>query len=536
MSRRLVVLLWLLLIPFLVNAQEDSTFQLTILHTNDTHSWHQGDGTNGGVARQATLQGQIRGEVDNILLLDAGDRFTGTLFHTTYRGQDQVQIMNALGYDAMSLGNHEFDNGDQVLADFITGVDFPVLAANVDASQSLLVANLIQPYTIVEVGGEQIGIIGLVTADTLEASSPGDELVFRSDYVSIANAYASELTEMGVNKIVLVMHIGIYVARDMVGRLDNIDIVVDGHSHTLLNNEDSSGTDYPMVYRSMSGEPVLYVQAGEHNLYLGRLDVEFDNEGVVTDWDGDTILLDVSLSEQNMLGDIVAELSVAVDALGDTEIGATTEVLLTGDRLFCRVEECALGDIITDAMRVETGADIAIMNGGGIRGDIPAGNITLGDVLLVNPFSNLISTFEISGADVIAALENGVSDLHTVAGEISREGLPGGFPQVSGIRYVANISNRPRSRIIRVEVEQADGSFAPIDPDAIYKVATINFLRTGGDGYTVFAENAIDPYDFGRLDYEVLTDYLVSISPITAEDIVPQGRITYEGPQPAPVN
>ncbi|MDX1991354.1 MAG: 5'-nucleotidase C-terminal domain-containing protein [bacterium] len=514
-----------------VLAQDEETFALTIMHTNDTHSYHEGFDGAGGVAIQASVVNAIRGEVANSLLLDAGDRFTGTLFHTTHLGQDQVQVMTLLGYDAMALGNHEFDNGDDVLAAFIEGVDFPVLAANVDVTGSEFLADLVQPSAVLEVGGQQIGVIGLVTADTANIASPGEGVTFSDDYAGAANAAAAALVEQGVNKIIVLTHTGFTVDQEFITSLENVDIVLGGHSHTLLSNAytgDVGNTpasgEYPLEFAGADGNPIYYATAGQYNVYLGRLDVEFDADGLIVSAGGDIILLSSYITPDTAAADLIAELAAPVEELRNTPTGATTEIELIGDRVFCRVEECALGNIIADAMRAETGAQIAIMNGGGIRSNIDVGDITLGDVLTVHPFGNTTSTFSATGADIIAALENGVSSLQVVDGVVSREGLAGRFPQVSGIRYTYDASQEAGSRIVSVEVEGEDGTFSPIDEAATYTVVTNNFVRTGGDGYSVFNDNAVDSYDFGRTDYEVLADYLVSISPITAAEL--EGRIT----------
>ncbi|HEX2905688.1 MAG TPA: 5'-nucleotidase C-terminal domain-containing protein [Phototrophicaceae bacterium] len=536
MSRKVVLCLALILmlVASVVTAQ-DETFKLTIMHTNDTHAGHdpQSNG-NGGVAREAAVVKQIRGEAENSLLLDAGDRFTGSLYHTQYLGQDQVQIMNLLGYDAMTLGNHEFDNGDEVLAQFLGGLKFPVVNANLDASASPVLADKFTPSTILEVGEELVGVIGLTTAETPILASPGVDLVWNDDYVAAANAAAADLTAQGVNKIILMTHTGVEADLAFVPQLENIDVVIGGHSHTLLSNTYSGAADkYPVKLESASGQPVYYVQAGEKNIYLGRLDVQFDAEGVVTSAAGDTILLSRYITPDTEMSDLLAELSAPIEELKNTSIDATTEVLLVGDRAVCRVEECNLGNLMADGMRAETGAQIAIMNSGGIRASIEPGDITLGDVLTVQPFGNLISTFEAKGADVIAALENGVSTLVVEDGKVKRDGAAGRFPQVSGIRYVIDPTKEAGSRIVSVEVLGENGEYAPIDPEAIYSLVTINFVRTGGDGYSVFAENAINPYDFGKVDYESLVSYLKANSPITAADV--EGRITYENAELAPL-
>lgn len=539
--RKLSLISFLLIVlvalaPTALAQDEAEPFAITILHTNDTHASHQPNNNgDGGAARQATVMKQIAAEVENVLLLDGGDRFTGTLYHTLYLGQDQVQIMNALGYDAMTLGNHEFDNGDQVLADFIDGLNFPVVSTNIDFSESPILKDKVERITILEVGGEQIGVIGLTTADTPTISSPGDELVFSDDYVNVVNTAAAELTDQGVNKIVLLTHTGINVDLAIIEQIVGVDVYIGGHSHTLYSNTYQSAVgDYPLEFTNAAGEPVLYVQAGSNNLYLGRLDLEFDPAtGVITDFDGDTILLSRYITPDPEIEAILGELAGPVDELANQPIGATTDVFLTGNRAVCRVEECNLGNLIADAMRAETGAQIAIMNGGGIRADIDEGEITLGEVLTVHPFGNLIATFDLKGADVIAALENGVSTLALDDnGRVVREGAAGRFPQVSGLRYTIDPTQDPGSRIVSVEVQGEDGTFAPIDPEAVYSVVTNNFMRTGGDGYTVLAENAINPYDFGRVDYEATRDYLIANSPIT---IGVEGRITYVNAEVVPL-
>jgi len=204
MNRKLLVIFALLLMLVgVVGAQDEEPYSLTIMHTNDVHGHHEPQSNgNGGAARQATVVEQIRAEAENNLLLDGGDRFTGTLFHVQYRGQDSAQIMNMVGYDAMTLGNHEFDDGSEVLAAFVDALEFPVVTANVDFSEDPLLAGKINPYTIIEVGGEQIGIIGLVTPESEILSSPSDELVFEHDLIAVTQAQVDALTAEGVNKII----------------------------------------------------------------------------------------------------------------------------------------------------------------------------------------------------------------------------------------------------------------------------------------------------------------------------------------------
>mgnify|MGYP000067465183 CR=1 FL=1 len=525
---------------FVINAQDEETFALTILHTNDTHSHHQEEGGEGGAARMMTVINQIRASEDNVILVDGGDRFTGTLFHTFYLGADNAEIMNFMQYDAMALGNHEFDNGDEVLADFVRAVDFPVLSANIDFSESPTLADVgIEQYAVIDVNGTQVGVIGLTTPDTPELSSPGAELVFSDDLVTIANALAADLTEQGVGIIVLLTHTGINTDFVISPQLENIDVFVGGHSHTLMSNQNVANHVYPVVFTNeTSGDTILYVQAQEHYNYLGRLDVEFDAAGVAQDWEGDTIFLSQYITPDPEMEAIVNELAGPVEELRSEPSGVTSAVELVGDRSVCRVEECNLGNLIADAYRWEARTDFAIMNSGGIRRDLPAAELSIGDLIEVQPFGNLIATLDITGADMIAALENGVSAITVTDGVISRDGASGRFPQVSGFRFGYDPTQEPGSRITFVEVEQEDGSYAPIDESAVYSLAIPNFVATGGDGYSIFVENGMNVYLFGRLDWEVTQDYMLTISPIGPEDgIQPDAempRITLENAEVAP--
>jgi len=303
-----------------------------------------------------------------------------------------------------------------------------------------------------------------------------------------------------------------------------VDVIVGGHSHSLLSNAyvASVGT-YPVVVENANGESIYIVQAGEKDQYLGRLDVTFDAAGVVTAAAGDTILLSRFITPDPALAAIVEELSGPIEELRNTAIGADTPELLVGDRTVCRVEECILGNLITDALIAETGADIAITNGGGIRADIDAGEITLGDVLTVLPFGNTTATFTLTGADVIAALENGVSRVVVENGEVVRGGANGRFPQVAGIRFTWDATQEAGSRIVSVEVRAEDGTFSAIDPAGSYLVASNDFMLNGGDGYSVFTENGTDAYAFGKTVDQVLAEYLAAL--VIVEPTL-DGRIT----------
>jgi 5'-nucleotidase / UDP-sugar diphosphatase len=493
----------------------DGNYSLTILHTNDVHAHHapNADG-DGGAALAASVIQQVRASNPSVLLLSAGDTSIGTLFYVMHHGMDSADLMNAIQYDAMTLGNHEFDEGEGNLALFIDALNFPVVAANVDFSHSTALKDKTVPYVILEESGEKIGIIGLVPPDTATISRPGSALIFKSDLAQIVQSNVEELTTQGVNKIIVLSHIGYPADLELAQAVTGVDIIVGGHTHTLLANYDTRATAaYPTEVETSEGKTMLVVQSGENLEYLGKLDLKFDPNGDLLEWDGDTIYLSHYISPDPDTSAMVATLYAPIEAL-TSEVISKSALYLEGDRKVCRVEECNLGNLITDAMRAETGAQIAFENGGGIRASIEQGDVTLGDVLTVLPFGNLVSTASLSGQDVWATLENGVSLIEEGAGR---------FLQVSGLRYTFDPSKPAGSRIISVEVLDSEGEYQPLDKTAIYTVATNDFMRGGGDGFTVLAENGIDAYDFGRPLDEVLADYMKANEPVNS---AVEGRIT----------
>ncbi|MCB9115634.1 MAG: 5'-nucleotidase C-terminal domain-containing protein [Caldilineaceae bacterium] len=518
-----------------VSAQDDAGFTLTVLHTNDTHSHiEQFDGFSGscseeeaaagecfgGIARRATMLAELRASATNPILVDAGDQFQGSLYYTQYRGQEAADYMPMLGYQAMAVGNHEFDDGPANLAKFIDAVGLPVLSANIDASADPDLAGKIAASTVLDVDGEQVGIIGLTTDTTPTSSSPGNTVSF-GEYVASLEPVIADLEAQGINKIILLSHIGYADDQTLAAAIDGIDVIVGGHSHTLLSNtdEDASGP-YPTVVNAPGGNPVLIVQDGAYGKYLGNLEVTFDADGVASSWQGDPILLDASVAEDADVLTMVAKLAQPLEELRSTVVGQSTGIL-DGSRESCRFGECTMGNIVTDAMLWATqndGTQIAIENGGGLRASIEAGDVTMGNVLEVLPFGNTMATFGLKGSDLLLALESGVGR----AENPDNEGT-GRFPQVAGLRFSWDGSKPAGERIVSAEVRGADGEYSPVDPEAVYQLVTNDFNRRGGDDYAVFNDSAINPYDFGSPLDQALADYITAHSPV---DVQLEGRIT----------
>ena len=496
-------------------------YKLTILHTNDFHdrfdpiSKYDGPCSSednaegkcfGGIGRMITAVAAARAAGgENQVLLDAGDWFQGSLYYTQYGGDLAAEFMTKLGYDAMAVGNHEFDDGPDGLADFLDQVSFPVLSANIDVSQNNRLAGKVGKSTVLEVGGEKIGIVSVLAEDTPETSSPGATVVF-SPAAEAAQAEIDALTGDGVNKIILLTHVGLAADMRLAEALTGVDLIIGGHSHTLLSNtSDRAAGSYPM---EANGVPI--VQAYAYGKYLGALEVTFDDAGAVTAISGEPILLDASVAEDEGAVARMVELAKPLEELRNKVVASIPEPL-GGDRAVCRAQECSMGTLIADAMldRVkDQGIQVAIQNGGGIRASIDAGEVTMGEVLTVLPFQNTLSTFEVSGATLVAALENGVSQIEDGAGR---------FPQVAGMSYAFDASQPAGSRVSDVMV-----GGAPIEMDKMYGVVSNNYVRNGGDGYAMF-KDAANAYDFGPDLADVTAQYLADNAPYKPYT---DGRIT----------
>lgn len=513
-------------------------YQLTILHFNDFHSRIEPisklDATCsttepskltcfGGAARLKTAIDRQRAAFDgkNVILLDAGDNFQGSLFYTTYKGAAEVEFLNDMKLDAMTVGNHEFDDGEAALAPFLDKARFPVLGANVATDAASKLGKRIKPFVILTRGGQRIGIIGAVTNDTPELASPGPHVTITDDATAI-KAAVDQLTAQGVDKIVALTHVG--YARDMavIARIPGIDVVVGGHSHTLLSNRDPKAAGpYPTLVRNPGGYDVPVVTAASYSKYLGEITITFDDQGIIKTARGDPILLDSKIPEDPAINARIWELAKPIEKMREQIIGSTGAVI---DASLCRKQECSMGNLVADAMldRVKNqGIDIAIQNGGGLRSSIGTGDITLGDVLTVLPFQNTLATFQLTGADVRAALENGLSRIDDGAGR---------FPQVAGLRYSFDKTKPAGKRLVAVQVKQG-GAFVPLDPAKTYGVVSNNYMRAGGDGYAVFARHGENAYDFGPNLEEVVSDYLMHH---TSYQPYIDGRVTAVAPIVAP--
>jgi 5'-nucleotidase len=344
---------------------------------------------------------------------------------------------------------------------------------------------------------------------------------------------------MGIDKIIALTHLGYDVDLDVAAQVTGVDVIIGGHSHSFLYSPAAPisftpptfpqfgpllpvGT-YPTVVQSPAGEPVLVATAYQWGTFLGNLNVVFGPGGVVDSYGGNPIYMGTNVAKDPVLDEMLDPYRDAVADLVATEVGTTTVDLLinVGGQQICRLGECLLGNLVADAMLWKAreaeptgGYQIAFQNGGGLRAPIPAGPVSLGQVMETLPFGNAIATFGLEGQYVKEALENGAR-LYPSAN--------GGFAQVSGMRYVINPAQPVGSRISNVEIWNGTG-WDPLDMNAMYRVVTNDFMRRGGDNYTMFRDHAVDPYDFGPALDEALAEYFVEFSPLTP---VIEGRITF---------
>ena len=487
--------------------QQDKTYKLTVLHTNDHHGhfWQDRKGR-WGMAARMTLVKQIREEVKaeggHTLLLSGGDINTGVPESDLQDAVPDFKGMNLLGYDAMAVGNHEFDNSRDVLKMQEQLADFPFLSANIIDEKTG--ETLFKPYTTFEFDGLRVAVMGLTTTDTPKQSSPDNVagLDFESP-VEVASKLVPMLEEKA-DVIIAATHMGHYNNANfginapgdvtLAREVDGIDLVVGGHSQDPLFKPDLQNGAY-------------IVQAQEWGKYVGRADFEFKN--------GELTLVDYKLipvnpkkakvkiaQDEEMLALLTPYQEKGAEMVQGT-VGNLDERLM-GERKEVRFQPTNLGTLLCDAFMAKTGADFATMNGGGIRASIDSGEISYKDVLTVLPFGNTLSTDEMSGQEVLDYL-NVVALMPTNSGA---------FAHFSGVDMV----------IADGKVSDVKIGGKAIDLNKTYKMAILSFSAGGGDKYPKLSDKA-GYVDTGFLDADVLREFVEENSPIKVADFAPKGVV-----------
>ncbi len=510
-----IIALLLILTILAVPAAATDTGSLVIVHTNDAHGrFHE----NIGYAGTAAIIDSLRNNHSSVIILDAGDALHGTPEAIRYNGSSVVEIMNAIGYTAMTAGNHDFDYGLDELINRSNEMKFPLLAANIFYKNTT--TPVFQEHMIVKRGDYTIGIFGLATPKTMTTTtnaenlnvtfSEGDELY------TVAGKQVAALKAEGCNLIICISHLGTNDwdepdrSIDVAKNVDGIDIIVDGHSHTALTNGELINN-------------TLIVSTGS---YLKAV-------GVVTVSPGKNItaaLITESPATNTTIEHIVNKyINQTREAYH--EVAGHSEFVLDGSRKpGVRDTETNLGDFYADALRAVAEKegytpDAAIINGGGIRTTIEAGNITRYDLVLVAPFNNLLAVINVKGSVILQALEENTGSCPNESG---------GFPQVSGITYTID-TTKPfiSGEVHRVSISSINDK--PFDPEKMYSIATVDFLASGGDAYFPFAKYYTGNTT-GIIGSDVLYIYLNDIlgGAIGSEYAKPAGRITIlTSPAPA---
>lgn len=500
---------------------------IVILYTNDAHCGiEDGMGYQGlSAAKRALLAAG-----NKVLLVDNGDAVQGDTIGTLSKGEYIIDIMNKLGYDVATPGNHEFDYGMDQFNKLVEKADFDYISCNfVDKDGN----PVLKPYVIKEADGVKIAFVGISTPKTITTSTPtyfqdgnGNYIYgFMQDdtgeklYAAVQSAVDAARKE-GAKYVIAMAHLGIeadcqpWTSSDVIVNTSGIDVVLDGHSHSTIAGD---------IVKNKEGKDVILTSTGTKLANIGCLTITADGK------------LSTALINDDGVGDTIAEIKSGYEEIVNTVV-ASTKVELTvndpvsGERMVRR-QETNLGDLCADAYRAMSGADIAVVNGGGIRVSIPAGDITYGQIIAVHPFGNEMCVVEATGQQILDALEMGARNA---------PGECGGFLQVSGMSYEIDLNVEPT-----VEVN-ADGMFTgvsgeyrvknvkvgdePLDLAKTYTLASHNYmLKSAGDGMAMF-QGCTLLQDSVMIDNQVLINYIVDVlGGVVGEDYADpygQGRIT----------
>lgn len=460
---------------------------LVILHTNDTHSLIDPDKDGrGGVLQRKAIIDSVRKAEKNVILVDAGDMVQGTLYFKYFKGDVEYPLMNMLGYDIRILGNHEFDNGMKDLAKYYKDVKADRLSANYDFSGTEL-QGMFDPYVIKKVGGKKIGFIGINVDPESLISKENIEGVKFKDVIKTANETAAYLkNRMKCDLVVVVSHIGVVKENDKATDYDlarasrDIDIIIGGHSHTVIE-PDNKGK-YPSIVENAAGRPVLIAQTGKYGKKLGYIKIDLDALKSLTPDRYDYELIDVTdrFPEDKLdpkISAFIAPYKHVVDSVNNRVIGRSLYDLNSDDRNGGYANWAAdyarwFGQLVLDSINGRDGMplhlDLGVMNVGGIRQNMPKGDVTEGEILATFPFSNRMVVTAVKGADIIDALK--------VAAKKGGEGISG------NVRVVVDNDNNLKRVVI-------DGR--EMDAEKIYNVATIDYVAAGNDDLAGFGRGKL---------------------------------------------
>lgn len=470
---------------------------ITLLLTADIYE--MGDGwERGGFSRAAAVARAEKANSDNVLYIHAGDTISPSLFSGFDQGAHVIDLLNMEPPDIFVPGNHEYDFGPEIFKTRMGDLNSTLLAANLRDADGSIIAGFADTK-MYEFGPIKVGVVGLTAEDSVVKSSPGDLQI--TEALPALEAQASALRDAGADIVVAVTHSGPAVDQAMI-RSGAADIILSGDDHIL---------------HILDNGIVVFAEPTSDAMDMVAIDLQITVEGEGEDrdveWHNRFRVIDTAdYAVPEDYATKVAALQSELDRELDVPVGTITTAL-DSRRQSVRTSETAIGNLITDAMRDAVGADIGITNGGGIRADKeydPGHELTRKDVLTELPFGNLTIMVELSGADVIAALENGLQSAPDATGR---------FPHVSGLEVVYDPAKDAGSRVVSVKVNGVD-----LDPAANYKVATNDYMGRGGDGYTMFVGK---PVLFSLTDAKLMAnDVMAYVRKMGSVSPAIEGRIT----------
>ncbi|XP_065090892.1 apyrase-like [Ochlerotatus camptorhynchus] len=510
----------LLLLSFFISSVKCSNFKLKIIHFNDLHARYD-EVTNrsmpcaagskeciAGVARLVTTIEKLKKENTNHLVLNAGDAFQGTVWYSLLKWNVTQRFMNIIKADAMVLGNHEFDDSIEGLIPFLNATKdvTPVVVSNLiipkkNTTEFNALRSLVRHDPIkLKVGGETIGIIGVIYDETDKITNTGS-IKFKN-YISSVRKQATELKMDGVNKIIVLSHCGIFEDKKIAEQAgQDIDIIVGGHSHSLLYNgvapsKHAVFDKYPMVIDNGMGNKVLIVQAFCHGKYVGNIDLTFDASGKIVSYEGQPIYQGNSIEKNTTVETVVQDVKKEVESKSSVRVGET-EIELNND---CRVKECSLGSVLANAYiwhyrNARSSPTIAMIHPGNFRTILTRGGITRGELLTAIPFSSTANRISVSGSTIKKAIEYGVT--------LSRR-CTFNTPQISGIKVSVDFAKDAGNRT-KVDVKQGD-AYVELDETKTYDVVVNSYMIKGGDGFDMFKNATVKGW--GPTDAETFEQYI----------------------------
>ncbi|KAL2158096.1 hypothetical protein VTH06DRAFT_4664 [Thermothelomyces fergusii] len=506
---------------------EEGHFNISFYHINDVHAHldqfsksgtdctNPENGCFGGYARVKTVLKEMRPLHPDSLLLNVGDEFQGTMFFNFYGGEKIAETINQMGFDAMTLGNHEFDRGDAYLGEFLENLTFPILAANIESDNEVL-NRTIKPFHIFS--EYDLAVIGVTTDTTPGISNPGKGTKFRDPVAAVQNTVDLIRSTTNITRIAAITHIGYEEDQLLAKETTGLYLIMGGHSHTPLGDFEGAVGPYPTIVENKDGEEVFIVTAYRWGEYLGYIDVTYDADGRILAYHGAPIHLTNATAQDEDLQRQITEWRGPFEEFAREEIGYSKVVL---DQTTCQEQECLLGDFVSDALLTyrlnastpETAPDFALVNAGGIRATIDDGPITRGEVLTAFPFTNSVVEVTVTGEVLWKVLEGVVSGVNVDNGQPVTS-----FVQVSrGIRieYGPASANGTDKALVSVTIGDQ-----PLDKAAEYKIVTVDFVAGGGDN--IFSTPFQNLVTLDAMD-EVVVRHVQATSPV---DIALDGRLT----------